>query len=190
MYEKVNFWSGLNYSITKITEPPFNTMQSTLLWIDIWDQVDPSSNPFHPEYSNHLGLFQRCLKGKMEISTAQIWLGNEKANKQITAMLVIFWWWGLWLRQFRVFKCSLACQTRTNTTSHSALFRSVWKCFAVVVALSSVFPLADEMPFTRTLKIIKHIMDITVTLWLVCSFVVLGTFCMETLLNRNKSSSY
>jgi hypothetical protein len=106
--------------------------------------------------------------------------------------LDIFWWWELWLRQFKVFKCSLACQTlsRTNTTSHSALFRRVWKCFAVVVALSSVFPLAEEMPFTRTLKIIKHIMDITVTLWLVCSFVGPGTFCMETLLNGNKPASY
>lgn len=39
------------------------------------------------------------------------------------------------------------------------------------VTLSTVSPLAKEMPFTGTLKIIKHIMDITVTLWLVCSFV-------------------
>lgn len=39
------------------------------------------------------------------------------------------------------------------------------------VTLSTVSPLAKEMPFTGTLKIIKHIMDITVTLRLVCSFV-------------------
>lgn len=39
------------------------------------------------------------------------------------------------------------------------------------VTLSAVSPLAKEMPFTGTLKIIKHIMDITVTLRLVCSFV-------------------
>lgn len=32
------------------------------------------------------------------------------------------------------------------------------------VTLSAVSPLAKEMPFTGTLKIIKHIMDITVTL--------------------------
>lgn len=32
------------------------------------------------------------------------------------------------------------------------------------VTLRTVFPLAKEMPFTGTLKIIKHIMDITVTL--------------------------
>lgn len=32
------------------------------------------------------------------------------------------------------------------------------------VTLSTVSPLAKEMPFTGTLKIIKHIMDITVTL--------------------------
>lgn len=31
------------------------------------------------------------------------------------------------------------------------------------VTLSTVSPLAKEMPFTGTLKIIKHIMDITVT---------------------------
>ncbi len=39
------------------------------------------------------------------------------------------------------------------------------------VTLSTVSPLAKDMPFTGTLKIIKHIMDITVTLRLVCSFV-------------------
>lgn len=32
------------------------------------------------------------------------------------------------------------------------------------VTLRTVSPLAKEMPFTGTLKIIKHIMDITVTL--------------------------
>lgn len=131
----------LNYSMTKITEPPLNRMQSGPLWNDIWDQLDRSLNPFHPEYSNHLDLFQCCLIDNTQISTAEIWLGNPK---KLTKMLVLFWWWGLWLCKLMALKWPLAYQTLNPTLVVTQLCSAGFeKC------------LAEEMPFTRSLKIIK-----------------------------------
>lgn len=137
-------------------------------------QSRPQSLPqsCHPEYTNQHALFQWQLMGTQSHTLLrESDLESEGGKETNNSKCWLFFWRRQWLCQFA--KCNSACQNpdkkRLQNGADSQFCWSTEKHFAVT--LSTVSPLAKEMPFTGTLKIIKHIMDITVTLWLVCSFV-------------------
>lgn len=154
-------------ALGKVTDSCFATMQSDPLRNDILIQGPIFASIISPLLYQSTCLVSVPTKGIQSNYCQGNLTWNWKGKKKQITTNAGYFWQGHWLCQFT--KCNDACQNSDKSRQKRSFVGAFEEHFAVT--LSTVFPLAKEMPFTETLKIIKHIMDITVTLWLVCSFV-------------------
>lgn len=157
-------------ALGKITDFCFATMQSDPLRNDISGQAPVLASIISPWIHQSTWLVSVPANGaRWNYRQGNLtWKWKRKRNKYQQILVILDK--GTDCANLPNLTTPVKTQTRASKKEQRVGFVGTFEeHFAVT--LSTVSPLAKEMPFTGTLKIIKHIMDITVTLWLVFSFV-------------------